>query len=348
MTEQLVTASTDPPGVDLKRLADWFSAARPGVGGRLLSARLIPGGKSNLTYEVGDGERSWVLRRPPLGHILDTAHDMGREYRVMSALAGTGVPVPATYALCTDDSVIGAPFYIMEKVEGTPFRNAADLAPLGPERVRTISLRLVDTLAALHDVDPATVGLADFGRADGFLDRQVRRWSAQLEASRSRDLPAAGELRGLLASQVPAQSAPGIVHGDYRLDNVLVDRNDRPAAIIDWEMATIGDPVTDLALLIVYQRLSRLTGGDLVSDAASAPGYLTEDEVRNRYRSRGGRDPAHFGFYLGLAAYKLAAIVEGIHYRHLRGRTVGAGFDGIGALTEPLLEIGLASLKKDD
>lgn len=348
MTEQPSTACADPPGLDLKRLADWFSTAMPGVAGRLLSARLIVGGKSNLTYEVSDGERSWVLRRPPLGHVLATAHDMGREYRFMSALAGTGVPVPATYAVCTEESVIGAPFYVMEKVDGTAFRTAPELAPLGPERVRTISFRLVDTLVALHDVDPSEVGLGDFGRAEGFLDRQVRRWNAQLEASRSRDLPAADELRGRLASNVPAQSPPGIVHGDYRLDNVLVDRSDRPVAIIDWEMATIGDPVTDLALLIAYQKLSRLTGGDVVSDAASAPGYLTEDEVRSRYRSCGGRDPAHFGFYLGLACYKLAGIVEGIYYRHLHGQTVGAGFDKIDELTEPLLDIGLAALKEYD
>jgi aminoglycoside phosphotransferase (APT) family kinase protein len=338
--------ATDPPGVDLTRLTDWWSTALPRMSGRPLSARLIAGGKSNLTYEIGDGERHWVLRRPPLGHVLATAHDVGREYRVMSALAGTGVPVPATYALCTDDAVIGAPFYVMEKVDGTPFRTAARLAPLGPERVRAISLRLVDTLVALHDVDPAGVGLADFGRADGFLARQVRRWSAQLAASRDRDLPAADELRDLLASNVPTQAAPGIVHGDYRLDNVLVDRADHPVAVIDWEMATIGDPLTDLALLVAYQKLGRLTGGAVVSDAASAPGYATEDDVVDRYRSRGGRDPAHFGFYLGLAAYKLAAIVEGIRYRHRRGQTVGAGFDGVESLTEPLLEIGLAALRE--
>ncbi|GHE84010.1 acyl-CoA dehydrogenase [Amycolatopsis deserti] len=329
------------PGLDLTRLAGWLAAERR------LSARLIAGGRSNLTYEISDGERAWVLRRPPVGPVPATAHDVAREYRVMAALAGTAVPVPAVHALCTDDSVIGAPFYLMEKVDGTPFRSAAQLAPLGPERVRRISLRLVDTLVALHDIDPAAVGLADFGRADGFLPRQVRRWSAQLAASPGRDLPPAEELRSLLESNVPAQSSPGIVHGDYRLDNVLVDSTDRPAAVVDWEMATIGDPLTDLALLIAYQKLSRLPGGELVTDAASAPGYLTEEEVRSRYRSRGGRDPVHFGFHLGLACYKLAAIVEGIHHRHLRGQTVGAGLPGIGALTGPLLEIGLAALKED-
>jgi aminoglycoside phosphotransferase (APT) family kinase protein len=328
----------DHPGLDLNRLADWLPPVLPEVAGRPLSARLLAGGRSNLTYEIGDGERSWVLRRPPAGPVPAGAHDVAREYRVMSALAGTGVPVPATYALCVDESVLGAPFSVVEKVVGTPFRSAAELAPLGPERVRAISLRLVDTLVTLHDVDPAAVGLADFGRADGFLGRQVRRWTAPLAASRP-DLTAAGELHGLLASNVPEASAPGIVHGDYRLDNVLIDSAGRPAAIIDWEMATLGDPLTDLALLVAYQKLGRLTGGDVVFDAASAPGHLTEDDVVDRYRVRGGRDPRHFGFHLGLAAGKLAAIVEDVRRR--------GGPDRIGELTEPLLEMGLTAIKED-
>ena len=335
------------PGLDLTRLADWFTAQGPGRPARPLSARLIAGGRSNLTYEIGDGERVWVLRRPPLGHVLATAHDVAREHWVLAALAGTAVPVPATGALCTDESVIGAPFYLMAKIDGTPFRSAADLEPLGPERVRRISLGLVDTLAALHEVDPVEVGLADFGRADGFLHRQVRRWSAQLAASRTRDLPRADRLRSRLTTDVPAPAVPGIVHGDYRLDNVLVDSADRPAAVVDWEMATLGDPLTDLALLIAYQKLAGLPGGALVTDVASAPGHLTEEEVRERYGSRSGRDLTRFGFYLGLACYKLAAIVEGVHHRHLRGQTVGTGFEGIGALTEPLLDIGLAALEED-
>jgi aminoglycoside phosphotransferase (APT) family kinase protein len=340
-----VTGDNPSAGLNLERLAQWFPSAMPRTTGRPLSGRLIAGGRSNLTFEIGDGEHTWVLRRPPLGHVLATAHDMSREYRVMQALAGTGVPVPETYALCTDATVIGAPFYLMEKVEGVPYRSAAELAPLAPDRVRAISQRLVDTLVALHEVEPSAVGLEGFGRSDGFLGRQVRRWSAQLDASRSRDLAPAGELRDLLAANVPAQSAPGIVHGDYRLDNVLIDRADRPAAIIDWEMATIGDPITDLAVLIVYQRLSRLCGGEVVSDAAAAPGFLSEDELRARYLAGGGRRTSHFGFYLGLAAYKLAGVAEGLYYRH---RTTGSGFERIGALTVPLLEIGLASVREED
>ncbi|MFG2053173.1 phosphotransferase family protein [Micromonospora sp. NPDC048930] len=334
----------DPPGLDLGRLSDWFAASVPGAGAHL-TARLIAGGKSNLTYEVGDGRTTWVVRRPPLGHVLATAHDMAREYRVMSALRATDVPVPTTYALCTDADVLGAPFYVMERVAGTAYRHAAELGRLGPERTRVISTGLVDTLAALHAVDPAAVGLADFGRPDGFLARQVRRWKTQLDASYCRDLPAADELHARLVSGVPAESAPGIVHGDYRLDNVLTDDRDRLAAVIDWEMATLGDPLTDLALLVLYQRLGRLAGV-AVADASSAPGFLTEDEILQRYAARSTRELPRFGFYLGLAAFKLAAILEGIHYRHLRGQTVGSGFERLGEVTELLLDAGLTYLKE--
>ncbi len=334
----------DPPGLDLARLSDWFAASVPGAA-PALTARLIAGGKSNLTYEVSDGRTTWVLRRPPLGHVLATAHDMAREHRVMSALRATDVPVPTTYALCTDTDVLGAPFYVMERVAGTAYRHATELARLGPERARVISTGLVDTLAALHAVDPAAVGLADFGRPEGFLARQVSRWKKQLDASYCRDLPAAGELHARLVSGVPAESPPGIVHGDYRLDNVLTDERDRLAAVIDWEMATLGDPLTDLALLVLYQRLGRLVGV-AVADASSAPGFLAEDEILQRYATRSTRDLPRLGFYLGLAAFKLAAIIEGIHYRHLRGQTVGSGFERLGEVTELLLDAGLTYLKE--
>jgi aminoglycoside phosphotransferase (APT) family kinase protein len=311
-----------------------------------LSATLLAGGKSNLTYEVSDGGRSWVLRRPPLGHVLATAHDMAREYRVMAALQDTGVPVPRTYALCDDPDVIGAPFYVMQKVEGTAYRWASQLEPLGPERARRISCDLIDTLAALHAVDPAEVGLNDFGRPAGFLARQVSRWKKQLDASYCRDLPAAAELHAMLAASVPEQSPDGIVHGDYRLDNVLVDDSDRLAAVIDWEMATLGDPLTDLGLFLIYHRFAKIMRG-AIADASMAPGFLDEEEVLQRYAAASNRDLANVGFYLGLAAFKLAVITEGIYYRHLHGQTVGDGFGTVNLVTEPLLEAGIGFVKGD-
>jgi aminoglycoside phosphotransferase (APT) family kinase protein len=333
------------PGLDLDRLGAWLRATVSGAGGDL-QATLIAGGKSNLTYLVGDGRREWIVRRPPLGHVLATAHDMTREYRVMAALQDTDVPVPTTYALCEDDAVIGATFYVMERCSGMPYRDRAQLEALGPERTRAISERLVDTLAALHQVDPAAVGLADFGRPEGFLARQVARWKKQMDASHTRDLPAAMELHARLAASIPDEGAPGIVHGDFRLDNVLVEDGARLTAVLDWEMATLGDPLTDLSLMLTYHRLGT-SGIEAVSTVSAAPGFLTEREIIDRYASGSARDLSHFGFYLGLAAFKLAAILEGIHYRFLAGQTVGDGFDDIGAVIPPLLDAGLTAMKEN-
>ncbi|GAA4674615.1 phosphotransferase family protein [Nocardioides nanhaiensis] len=350
---------TETPGLDLAVFGPWYEQQRPGhLDGAAtgdLRARLIAGGKSNLTYEVTDGTTEVIVRRPPLGHVQATAHDMGREHTVMSALADTDVPVPQTYAHCPDDSVLGAPFYVMEKVEGTPYRTAAQLAEVGPERTRHLADAMVDALARLHLVDPASVGLAEFGRPQGFLARQVRRWGQQLEGSRSRDLPDADRLLAHLAEHVPADDADrapghgaGIVHGDYRLDNLLAlpDAEQPVRAVVDWEMATLGDPLTDVALLLVYDGLARVVGGGAVADASAAPGYPTSEEVLERYAATSGRrvDADHLDFHLGLAHFKLAVILEGIHYRHQQGQTVGAGFDRVGEVVEPMLAAGLAAV----
>lgn len=345
--------TTETPGLDLGRLGPWLAANVPGTTGTDLSAKLIAGGKSNLTYAVTDGAHEWIVRRPPLGHVLATAHDMVREHTVMSALRDTAVPVPTTYALCKDDTVLGAPFYVMERVAGVPYRFARELEPLGPARVEALSGQLIDVLVALHEVDPASVGLSEFGRAEGFLTRQVHRWKKQIDASYNRDLPAADELFRRLAAKVEdvekVGAAPGIVHGDYRLDNVLTESTaatDTIRAVVDWEMATLGDPLTDLSLLITYQRLAASSSGagETVNDVNLAAGWLSEDEIIARYDAASHRDLTHFGFYLGLAAYKLAAILEGIHYRYLKGQTVGPGFDTIGEAIHPLLDAGLSAL----
>jgi len=336
----------DLPGLDLARFASWFNAACPGEIGGPLRGRLLAGGRSNLTYEVSDGSRQWVVRRPPLGHVLATAHDMGREYRVISALRDTDVPVPVPYALCTDPEVIGAPFYVMSKVDGFAYRTAEQIAPVGPIRIRAIADQVIDTLARLHAVVPAEAGLADFGRPEGFLARQVRRWQKQLDASRSRPIAGIEELHELLAASPPDGTPATIVHGDYRLDNTLVGPDDKVAAVVDWEMATLGDPLTDVGLLVVYQQMDRLGEGPL---ASSAPGYPSVPEVLDRYARASGRDLSEtvLAFYIALASFKSAVILEGIHYRYVHGQTVGDGFDQIGELVEPLVAGGLAALRKD-
>ena len=330
------------PGLDLDVITGWFTSTVPDAAPPR-SASLIAGGRSNLTYEVNDGIRSYILRRPPLGHVLATAHDVGREHRVLAALGPTDVPVPLVFGLCQDPSLLGAPFYVMEKVDGDAFRTAAQLADQGIEQVTAISRSLVTTLARLHSIVPSRVGLTDFGRPEGFLPRQVRRWTKQLQASATRPLRGAEELSDRLSREVPEQGQSSIVHGDYRVDNVLF-RKGRPTAVLDWEMATLGDPATDVALLLAYQRLAELPGCAAVFDAHSAPGFLSAAELLDTYASETGRPFPQPGFYLALAFFKMAAICESIHHRYTIGQTVGEGFDTIGDVVEPLLDLGLNAL----
>lgn len=337
-------SSDHPPGLDLDQLRGHLDRERPGLVGGPLTARLIEGGRSNLTYAVTDGTTRWVVRRPPLGHVLATAHDMKREHRVISALHGTDVPVPAALLLCEDDAVTGAPFYVMEFVDGTPYRTAQELAPLGAERTRAAVLGLVDTLVDLHSVDPEAVGLGDFGRPDGFLDRQLRRWGKQLDASRGRDLAGIDELHAALGRQLPVSPAATVVHGDYRLDNVLIGEDDRIKAILDWEMSTLGDPLTDLGLLVMYSTKLQLPDSP-ISTTAGADGHPDAAELIERYAARSGRDVSAVSWYTAFAWFKLAVILEGIHYRYTLGQTVGAGFDRIGELVPVFIEHGLTTLQ---
>ncbi|MFJ6127566.1 phosphotransferase family protein [Streptomyces griseoviridis] len=334
-----------PPGLDPDRLRGLLDRERPGLVRGPLTGRLIEGGRSNLTYTVSDGGSTWVVRRPPLGHVLATAHDMRREHRVISALHPTDVPVPRPLLLCEDEEVLGAPFYVMEFVEGTPYRTAEQLAPLGAERTRDAVLSLVDTLVELHAVDPAAVGLADFGRPEGFLDRQLRRWGKQLDASRNRELAGIDELHATLGRRLPVSPAPSVVHGDYRLDNVLIGDGDRITAILDWEMSTLGDPLTDLGLLVMYSIPLELPGSP-ISTTATAAGHPAPAELVERYAARSGRDVSAVAWYTAFAWFKLAVILEGIHYRYTLGQTVGGGFDRIGDLVPVFIEHGLTTLQE--
>jgi aminoglycoside phosphotransferase (APT) family kinase protein len=322
-------------GLDLDRLRGYLGTGE-------LSASLFAGGRSNLTYAISDGTRRWVLRRPPLGHVLPTAHDMAREHRVLSALSAAGYPVPRPVRLCTELDVIGAPFYLMEHADGTIHRDADELASLGPEAVNALILRLVDNLADLHALQPEEIGLGDFGRPEGFNERQVRRWKKQLDASRSREVSGIEELHARLAVQVPAGGPGTVVHGDYKLDNVLIKNGKEISAVLDWEMSTLGDPLSDVALMLVYARRPLLSENTAPLDV---PGHPSEAEMAEHYARRSGRDVSDLHWYVAFAAFKLAVILEGVHYRFLQGQTVGAGFDNIGDLVFPLVAQGHEALE---
>ncbi|GAA1239318.1 phosphotransferase family protein [Oryzihumus leptocrescens] len=332
-------------GLDLEALARFMApVVGPSDGSLTLGADLIAGGKSNLTYRVTDGSRAWVVRRPPLGHVLATAHDMTREYRVMSALRDTAVPVPHMVALCEDTDVVGAPFYVMELVEGEVLRADADLVGRSREDRAALAHQLIDTLADLHALDPEALGLKDFGHPEGFLERQVRRWGQQLARSRSRDIPGVEELARDLAARVPASQRATIVHGDYRLDNAIVGPDQRIRAVLDWEMATLGDPLCDLGLLPVYALPTRGVAGVVSDGMGPHNGFPPMEEIVERYAARTGLDVTPLPWYTALGYFKLAVICEGIHYRYAHGQTVGPGFERIGAVVAPLVDTGRQAL----
>jgi aminoglycoside phosphotransferase (APT) family kinase protein len=300
---------------------------------------LISGGKSNLTYLLSDGNHCYVLRRPPLGTILPGAHDVAREYRVMGALADSTVPVPAMAALCADDSVMGVPFYVMEAVPGVVLRDR-DLVAQVPERVRAkLGGTLVDTLADLHEIDPADVGLSGLGRPDGYLRRQLDRWLRQYHTIKVRDLDHAESVAAALQASLPVTGGAGIVHGDYRLDNVIVDHDDmsRIAAVLDWEMATLGDPLADLAALVMFWDEPGQTFNPVTKGLTAFSGFLTPGQVVERYVTRRGLVVDDLDWYLVFARFRLAVILEQIHVRHLEGKTRGEGFDSVGDMVVLLL-----------
>jgi aminoglycoside phosphotransferase (APT) family kinase protein len=314
---------------------------------RRCAVELISGGKSNLTYRVRSEAGDLILRRPPLGHILPTAHDMAREHRVITALGPTSVPVPRTILLADEDGPLGVRWYAMERVLGHVCRNSF---PAGyaesPERRRAIGLALVDTLAELHNVDPAAVGLADFGRPAGFMERQLRRWGEQWQRSRTTELPALDALFAALAGAAPSETQAAIVHGDYRLDNAILHPTcpGEIVAVLDWEMSTLGDPLADLAALLAYWAEEDddeiLISGRVVPPLTAAPGFPSRAELVARYAERTGFDVRRLDWYLAFSYMKLAVICQGIAARAAGGAMLGDGFGDAAGLVEPLVAAG--------
>lgn len=350
MGEDPVTADRGvhgPEGLDLVALDLHLGAVGVRRAGRL-QARLIAGGRSNLTFLVSDDASKWVLRRPPLFGRTPSAHDVAREYRVVAALQGTRVPVAGAVTMCNDDTVLDAPFAMVDFVPGRVVRSDADLDKLGGQReIDDCVNALIGVLADLHSVDPAAVGLADFGKPTGYLERQVRRWGSQWELVRLEDDPRDGDIHRLLtalAASVPPAGQPAIVHGDYRIDNTIIDADDpsKVSAVVDWEMSTLGDPLSDAALMCVYRdpAMELILGEDA---AWTSPLLPSADSLAHRYCEFSNQSLRHWNFYLALAYLKLAVIAAGIDFRRRRS---GADdrTDRVGEAVAPLIATGIRAL----
>ncbi|HET7018066.1 MAG TPA: phosphotransferase family protein [Streptosporangiaceae bacterium] len=333
------------PGIDNPaKLEAWISENVPADRrpGPLTGISLISGGRSNLTYRLDFGDHTLVLRRPPLGHVLPTAHDMTREYRVISALAGT-IPVPVPVVFCADTEIVDAPFYLMGYVTGEVLRTREDGARLSEDQARQLSELTIDMLAAIHSVDIDAVGLTGFGRPEGYMTRQLARWQRQWELSNSRAVPGYDELVKRLEADLPQSAAGTLVHGDLRLDNMLVTLEPAAsvAAVVDWEMSTLGDPLADLGLTLMYwtdpgdDDWLRLSEGGSVT---TIPGFLRRADAAARYSELTGRDISSIGYYMAFGCFKLAVVLEGIHARFLQNKTVGEGFEREGPAVPKMIE----------
>lgn len=323
----MVTSTSDSgspqpgiPGIDIPQVSSWLEANVPGAHGPF-TFTVIAGGHSNLTFKVNGADGAeFVLRRPPLGHVLASAHDMGREHRIIAALQSTPVPVAPALGLCTDESVNGAPFYVMSFVPGLVIRDRESAErELSPAARRRASESIVDTMAAIHAVNPANIGLDDLGRHEGYIARQLKRWYGQWNQQKTRDLPSVDRVHDELLARIPEQGPASLVHGDYRLDNCMVDSSGEVIAVLDWEICTLGDPLADLGLLMVYwtgpgDDLSAWTG-----QACTAPGFLDRADLASRYANVSGRDISQLDFYVAFAYWKLVCILEGVYARYLGG-----------------------------
>jgi aminoglycoside phosphotransferase (APT) family kinase protein len=317
-----VTTSDDIQGIDRGPVTEWMTAHIDRIEPPL-EFDLIAGGHSNLTFRVSDqaGGR-WVLRRPPLGQVLATAHDMGREHKIISALAPTDVPVPPTVGLCSDESVNGAPFYVMDFVAGQVVRDAAAAEALSVDQRQTASESIIDVMASIHAVDLDAVGLSDLGRHEGYIERQLKRWYSQYQASKEYsdvDFPLVDKVHDALLAQVPRQQGTSIVHGDYRLDNCMLGDDGRVAAVLDWEICTLGDPLADVGLLWVYWADPDSPSSIPQASPTTMSGFLSKAQLMDRYSAASGLDLSAIGFYIAFGFWKLTCIIAGVYSRYAAG-----------------------------
>lgn len=316
--------------LDLARLLPFLLEKFPGSTGPL-SVQQFPSGHSNLTYLVRLGEREMVLRRPPFGSKVKTAHDMGREFRVLSKLQPAYAPAPEVLLFCEDDSILGAPFYLMKPIRGIIIRREIPAGlSLTPELARRLSESFIDNLARLHGLDYSAIGLADLGKPQGYLERQVRGWIERYHGSRTHDIPEVSRIAAWLTEHIPATSGAALIHNDYKYDNVILDLADitKIIGVLDWEMSTIGDPLSDLGSTLAYWVDSRDPEEmqKIRWCPSTAPGTLTRPQLAERYARTTGRDVSQMPYYLAFARFKVAVIIQQIYYRYAQGLTKDARF----------------------
>ncbi len=343
--------ATDVPGVDVTALARYLPEVLGDYApGSELSARLLAGGRSNLTCLLSQpGGKRWVLRRPPLGHVMPSAHDMGREFRALTGLAGTGFPAPQPRALCTDHSVLGVTFLIYDYVPGLIIADETAAGQLTAAQASHLCGELAGTLGRLHDIPPPPALPGRSVSAQDYLSRQVARWTSQWEHTATRELPALARLARWLHDEISGLAMDYdvcLVHGDYRLDNLVLDPGTQQVrAVLDWEMSTLGDPIMDLAVLLVYweEPGDRLRSQvNVARNLTTAGGFWSRDQLVSAYAQATTRPLDHLEACLGLACLKLAVVMESIHYRHLSGQALDPLSAGLGDATPALLELGLA------
>jgi aminoglycoside phosphotransferase (APT) family kinase protein len=327
--EETRTTDTAPVGIEVEAVTGWFRSCLPDLVPPLRFT-LVAGGRSNLTYRVdGTSGAAVALRRPPVSHVLPTAHDMAREHRILSALAPTSVPVPTPLGLCDDPGVTGAPFYVMTFVEGLVLRDAGSGGPLLPEEParRRAGTDLVDTLAALHALDPDAIGLGDLGKREGYVERQLRRWSEQFDRSARAGVAAPGLVESVgaeLAARVPPQRRTSVVHGDFRIDNAVLRPDGTVAAVLDWELCTLGDPMADLGTFLDYWGLP--ADGEPVlgrTPVTALDGFASVDQLKERYAATSGADVSSVGYFMAFGYWRLACILQGVYARYLGGARAG-------------------------
>jgi len=343
--------SQAPDGINEGNVTGWMVAQLPEIV-TPLTFTLIAGGRSNLTFRVEDAEgKAWALRRPPLHHVLPTAHDMSREYRLIHSLGPAGIPVPVTAGLCTDEAVNERPFYVMEFVEGHILRSAPEAeAAFDVATRRAVGDHMADTLAALHDVDPDAVGLEDLARHEGYIERQLKRWRGQYDQMQVEGVDHGGLVERVsdeLARRIPKQQRTSVVHGDYRMDNVVLADDGTVRAILDWEICTLGDPLADLGLLMVYWADPTDAMAVLGLSPTTAPGFSTRAEILERYGSASDLDISGVGYYTAFGYWKLACILQGVYARYVAGAGAGdqGSVDGYPAQVRRLFELAAEALE---